>query len=73
MFSTAPPGIELVAVDEDTLSLASPTCVMQFSQVFIRGTAPTNYCPIHEFGNGFFLSNAIEGVGRTLSGAFSDQ
>ena len=68
-----PPGVELVAVDEDTLALASPTCVTRFLQVFIRGTSPTNYCPIHGFGNGFLLTDALEDIGRTLSGVLSDR
>jgi membrane peptidoglycan carboxypeptidase len=70
---TNPPGVERVAIDGETLALASPTCITRFFQVFIRGTAPTNYCPIHGFGNGFFLSDAIEGIGRAVSGVLSDE
>jgi penicillin-binding protein 1B len=58
-----PPGVEMVSIDGDTLTLASPTCVNRFSQVFIRGTAPTSYCPIHGFGNGFFMNSPVRTVG----------
>jgi penicillin-binding protein 1B len=66
-----PPGVEVVAIDEETLSLASPTCVDRFSQAFIRGTAPTSYCPIHSFGNGFLLSEPL-GVNPAIPPSFRD-
>lgn len=80
-----PPGVERVMVDEETLTLASPACVDRFSQVFIRGTVPTSFCPIHSFGNNLFLSgitgntessegsDGIDGIEREISGPFTDQ
>jgi penicillin-binding protein 1B len=51
-----PPGVEMATIDGETLTLASPTCDLRFVQAFIRGTAPTAFCPIHAFGDGFLLS-----------------
>jgi membrane peptidoglycan carboxypeptidase len=51
-----PPGVELVSIDADTLSLATPYCDNRFTQAFIFGTAPRTYCPIHSFSTGFILS-----------------
>ncbi len=51
-----PPGVEVVYVDEDTGSLATPYCENRREQAFIYGTAPTTYCPIHSFTRRFFLS-----------------
>ncbi len=51
-----PPGVELVSIDADTLSLATPYCENRFTQAFIFGTAPRAYCPIHSFSTGFSLS-----------------
>ena len=51
-----PPGVELVSIDADTLSLATPYCNNRFTQAFIFGTAPRTYCPIHSFSTGFILS-----------------
>ena len=52
-----PPGVELVTIDPDTLSLATPYCENRFTQAFIFGTAPQAYCPIHSFSSGLFLSD----------------
>ena len=53
-----PPGIELLAIDGDTLSVATPYCENRFIQAFIFGTEPHSYCPIHSFTQRFFLSDA---------------
>ena len=52
-----PPGVELVTIDTETLSLATPYCENRFTQAFIFGTAPRAYCPIHSFSTGFLLSD----------------
>lgn len=64
------PGVETVWIDGASLSLAGPDCIDRFSQAFIRGTAPTSYCPIHGGGDGFFLGEAFKGIGRALQGLF---
>ena len=51
-----PPGVEMVSIDGDTLTLATPYCETRFTQAFIFGTVPHTYCPIHSFSSGFFLS-----------------
>src|SRR5438445_5911271 len=59
MYFSAPPGIEVARIDAQSLLLANPSCVDTFEEVFISGTAPTSYCPLH----GFHISEAVqEGV-----------
>jgi penicillin-binding protein 1B len=67
-----PPGVEAVSIDPGTLMLASPDCIDRVTQVFISGTAPTSYCPIHGGGPGFSLRETFTGIGRALSGVFRD-
>jgi penicillin-binding protein 1B len=82
MYFARPPGIESAKIDAESLLLATPSCENTFEEVFIAGTAPTSYCPLH----GFRISEAIEdgvtatgkgigkvfrGIGKIFSGAFS--
>jgi len=46
---TAPPGIEFASIDPESMMLATPGCYETFQEAFIRGTAPTAYCPIHSY------------------------
>jgi penicillin-binding protein 1B len=71
MFFEAPSGIEFARVDSESLQLANPSCENTFEEVFIAGTAPTSYCPLH----GFRISDALEpakevgkGVGKVFQG-----
>jgi len=65
MYFDAPSGIDSVRLDRDSLGLATPSCPDTFEEVFISGSAPTSYCPIH----GFRISQAIEtGVGAIGTG-----
>jgi len=67
-----PPGIESAKIDTESLLLANPSCENTFEEVFIAGTAPTAYCPLH----GFRISQAIEdgmtatgkGIGKVMRG-----
>ena len=49
MYFEPPPGIEFMTVDEISLMPATPLCTSTFQEVFIAGTAPTAYCPLHPF------------------------
>src|ERR1051326_7177203 len=40
-----PPGIDLVTIDAETLTLATPLCHNTFEEAFIAGTGPTTPCP----------------------------
>jgi penicillin-binding protein 1B len=44
---TPPAGIEFVSIDAESMLRATPDCTDTFQEAFIRGTAPTTYCPIH--------------------------
>jgi len=44
---TPPPGIEFVSIDAESMMRATPECTDTFQEAFIRGTAPSAYCPIH--------------------------
>jgi penicillin-binding protein 1B len=39
-----PSGVEMVLIDADTHTLATPLCQNTFEEAFIVGTAPTAYC-----------------------------
>ncbi len=43
----APPGVDSVLIDSETLELATPTCPETRTEVFIDGSAPTQYCEVH--------------------------
>jgi penicillin-binding protein 1B len=43
----APPGIEIVRIDAESLMRATPDCTNTFEEAFIQGTAPSAYCPLH--------------------------
>ncbi len=44
---TPPEGIVTVSIDPDTLQLATPLCPTRRDEVYIAGTAPTEYCGRH--------------------------
>jgi penicillin-binding protein 1B len=43
---TPPPGIEFVTIDAESGLRATPDCIDVYQEAFIRGTAPTAYCPL---------------------------
>ncbi len=43
----APEGVVSVAIDTETLRLATPECPVSREEVFIAGTQPTEYCESH--------------------------
>jgi penicillin-binding protein 1B len=42
-----PEGISFVEIDHDTGKLATPSCLNVFTESFILGTEPVEYCPLH--------------------------
>jgi penicillin-binding protein 1B len=52
----APDGVTSVTIDSGTLDLATPTCPTTRQEVYITGTAPTEFCPLH--GGGAFSQGA---------------
>ena len=47
MYFTAPPGVEFVTIDTESMMPATPDCPDTFQEAFIRGTVPAAYCPLH--------------------------
>jgi penicillin-binding protein 1B len=54
----APPGIDFVRIDRDSMMLANSSCVNTFEEAFIAGTAPTVSCTLH----GLHFSDALDKV-----------
>jgi membrane carboxypeptidase/penicillin-binding protein len=42
-----PEGITFVDIDHETGKLATPSCPDVFTESFIVGTEPVEYCPLH--------------------------
>jgi penicillin-binding protein 1B len=43
----APTGVETVLIDPETLELATPNCPTTRVEVYVSGSAPTQYCQLH--------------------------
>jgi penicillin-binding protein 1B len=43
----APPGVVQVLIDSETGDLATPACPATRNELFIAGTEPTQFCPMH--------------------------
>lgn len=46
---SAPPGVVAVEIDKDTGHLALPGCPRVTTEVFLEGTQPATWCPLHQF------------------------
>jgi len=44
---TPPEGVASVAIDPDTLQMATPECPVTRTEVYLAGTAPTEFCERH--------------------------
>lgn len=42
-----PDGVTKVTIDPETLALATPECPTSREEVYIHGTEPTEFCPLH--------------------------
>jgi penicillin-binding protein 1B len=42
-----PEGVTKVTIDPETLALATPECPVTREEVYIHGTEPTEFCPLH--------------------------
>jgi penicillin-binding protein 1B len=42
-----PEGVTKVTIDPETLALATPECPVTREEVYIHGTEPTQFCPLH--------------------------
>jgi penicillin-binding protein 1B len=48
-----PEGVQSLLIDSDTLELATPDCPNTRQEVFIAGSAPTQFCEVHGSHNPF--------------------
>jgi penicillin-binding protein 1B len=65
-----PEGVQSVLIDPDTLQLATPNCPTTREEVYVTGSAPTQFCEIHGGHNllsstGSFLSRVFGGQPKT--------
>jgi penicillin-binding protein 1B len=62
---TMPDGVQSVLIDPDTLQLATANCPITREEVYVTGSAPTEYCEVHGGGHGLVTS-----TGSVLSRVF---
>jgi len=64
-----PEGVQTTVIDPESLELATPNCPTTKDEVFVAGSAPTQYCELHGGGQGIisstgsFLSHIFGGGG----------
>jgi len=54
---TMPEGVQSVVIDPESLQLATANCPTTRAEVYVAGSAPTQFCEIHG-GHSFFLRRA---------------
>jgi len=64
---TMPDGIQSVVIDPESLQLATPNCPTTREEVYVAGSAPTDFCELHG-GHGLSTS-----TGNVLSQIFGGQ
>jgi penicillin-binding protein 1B len=67
---TMPEGVQSVLIDPESLQLATPNCPTTREEVYVAGSAPTQFCEIHGGHNllsstGSFLSHIFGGQPKT--------
>jgi penicillin-binding protein 1B len=51
-----PEGVQTALLDPESLELATPNCPTTRDEVFVAGSAPTQYCELHGGGHGIISS-----------------
>jgi len=51
-----PEGVQSVVIDPESLELATPNCPTTREEVYVSGSAPTQYCELHGGGHGLLSS-----------------
>jgi len=64
---TMPDGVQSVVIDPESLQLATPNCPTTREEVYVAGSAPTDFCELHG-GHGLTTS-----TGNVLSQIFGGQ
>jgi penicillin-binding protein 1B len=62
----APDGVQSVLIDPDTQELATPNCPNTREEVYVAGSAPTQYCELH--GGHNVLSSTGSWLSRVFGG-----
>ena len=62
-----PDGVQSVVIDPESLQLATPNCPTTREEVYVAGSAPTEFCPLHG-GQG-----TVASTGSVLSQIFGGQ
>ncbi|HET6144819.1 MAG TPA: PBP1A family penicillin-binding protein [Candidatus Acidoferrales bacterium] len=68
-----PDGVTKVTIDPETLALATPECPTSREEVYIHGTEPTEFCPLHgghlanDTAPGSWLSHVFGGGDKAKS------
>jgi penicillin-binding protein 1B len=68
----APPdGVQTVLIDPETLELATPNCPTTREEVYVAGSAPTQYCELH--GSHNILSSTGSWLSHIFGGGDKDK
>ena len=68
----APPdGVQTVLIDPETLQLATPNCPTTREEVYVAGSAPTQYCELH--GSHNILSSTGSWLSHIFGGGDKDK
>jgi penicillin-binding protein 2D len=65
-----PDGVQSVVIDPESLQLATPNCPTTREEVYVTGSAPTQFCELHGghsllSSTGSFLSHVFGGQPKT--------
>lgn len=70
MYFEPPPGIEYVSIDKLTNMRATANCPETFTEVFLPGTVPGEFCTLHSPSIPETLGNGVLETGRGLGRIF---
>jgi penicillin-binding protein 1B len=66
-----PDGVQTVSIDPESLELATPNCPATRNEVYIAGSAPTQYCELH--GSHNILSSTGSWLSHVFGGPKKDE
>jgi penicillin-binding protein 1B len=66
-----PEGVQTVSIDPESLELATPNCPATRDEVYVAGSAPTQYCEIH--GGHNILSSTGSWLSHVFGGGDKDK
>ena len=64
---TMPDGVQSVLIDPDSLELATPNCPTTREEVYLAGSAPTQFCELH--GGSSVISSTSSWLAHVFGGA----